>query len=150
MLLLGLKATCGFDNKFSQEHLIDLLKEKMALFSNDDFYQYSLGIIALHVNNADLPVEYGNTLLENVFFRKSRKKQFQNFKQVSQTQALGLVALSAILREKFVSHWMTKHGSNTIKKVQKEIEEDWKSWNNEQEDMDLERALHLLMVSFVS
>lgn len=145
-VMLGLKATCGFDKyKLNKEELSAVLRVKMKAFPNEefnDFYEYSLAMIALYVNGEQLLDEFGTTLLRGVFIGKNKTIFNKNSRLISDIEAIGLIALSAINKEKFIGHWVRKHASREQIKAKKKIEYILRNV----EELNLVTLLHMLQV----
>ena len=116
--LIGLKASC-YDN-VKRQNLISILKRKMSKYPQgefNNFFQLSLAMIALYVNNVEVPSIYGEKLLRGVFIGK---KTFRTLKKnkMSDTEAMGIMALSTLLHQRFTAHWVRKHAHKEVKKAE--------------------------------
>lgn len=120
--LIGLKASCYDDVK--RQNLISVLKRKMSKYPQgefNNFFQLSLAMIALYVNNVEVPSIYGEKLLRGVFIGK---KRFQPLKKdkMSDTEAMGIMALLTLLHQRFTAHWVRKHAHKEVKRAEMKLQ----------------------------
>ena len=116
--LIGLKASC-YDS-VKRQSLISMLKRKMSKYPQgefNNFFQLSLAMIALYVNNVEVPSIYGQKLLRGVFIGKKRFRPLKKDK-MSDTEAMGIMALLTLLHQRFTAHWVRKHAQKEVKKAE--------------------------------
>ncbi|XP_057294509.1 uncharacterized protein LOC130623023 isoform X2 [Hydractinia symbiolongicarpus] len=126
LLMIGMRASCKDVKNFKQRNLINILRKKMYAFPKgefDNFYQYCLGVIALYVNGQDIPSEFGEEILSNVLIGRKDQgtRKILNPNKMAETEALSVIALSAIGKQKFMSHWVRKHIYREQEKAVKKI-----------------------------
>ena len=147
-VMIGLRASCKDVRRYKKNDLIRALKAKMETFPTDEFnrfYEYSIGIIALYINGEDIPSPFGERLLQGVFIGERRRKKARKKKKqyhVTDTEALSLIALSAISKQKFTSHWVRKHTIREWKKARKKVDHILKTQTPE----NLVTFVHMLQV----
>ena len=127
LYILGLKASCEDVRNFNGDNLIKILKTKMKSFPKkefNNFYQFGIGVIALHVYDEFIPSMFGEMILKGVFIGKKRHAvhKTKNSNYISDTEVLSLLALSAIDQQKFVAHWTRKHIHREMKKALKKLD----------------------------
>ena len=117
--LIGLKASCNAENK----SLVNSLKSKIDKFPEGEFnhfFQFSLAVIALYLHDEEIPSVYGQKLIQNVFNSKKKINVHGN-STISDTKALSLLALSALLSQPSTTLSIRNQSLEIMKNTETEI-----------------------------
>merc|ERR1712183_185553 len=100
----GLKATCHDVKSFRGVNLIKTMKEKLESFpvgEFNNFYQYSMAVLALFVNDIAVSEKYGNQLVQ--YLSRDKRRTGRGNTCVSDTECMAIIALSGLLKQKRMS-----------------------------------------------
>ena len=156
MTLLGLKTITGHSEESYIRVLGKTLEKKLMTFPNQNFnsyYDYSLGLIALHVGGRKIPDRFANRLLKGLFVGDKNREKWNEMKMkndgtyLTDTEGMALLVLKAIATQKFVPHKIRKRTVTTMRKMKTKVRNMLKNRNI---DMDLRTQLHLLQVKVIS
>ena len=119
--LIGLKASCygNAENK----NLVNSLKSKIDKFPEGEFnhfFQFSLAVIALYLHDEEIPSVYGQKPIQNVFNSKKKINVHGN-STISDTKALSLLALSALLSQPSTTLSIRNQSLEIMKNTETEI-----------------------------
>ena len=119
--LIGLKASCygNAENK----SLVNSLKSKIDKFPEGEFnhfFQFSLAVIALYLHDEEIPSVYGEKIIQNVFTSKKKINGHGN-STISDTKALSLLALSALLSQPSTTLSIRNQSLEIMKNTETEI-----------------------------
>ena len=119
--LIGLKASCygNAENK----SLVNSLKSKIDKFPEGEFnhfFQFSLPVIALYLHDEEIPSVYGQKPIQNVFNSKKKINVHGN-STISDTKALSLLALSALLSQPSTTLSIRNQSLEIMKNTETEI-----------------------------
>ena len=119
--LIGLKASC-YGNA-ERICLVNSLKSKIDKFPEGEFnhfFQFSLAVIALYLHDEEIPSAYGEKIIQNVFTSKKKTDGHGNT-TISDTKALSLLALSALLSQPSTTLSIRNQSMEILTKTENEI-----------------------------
>jgi len=151
LVILGLKATCTDPKQYVGLDLVELLVQKMKKFPHDGFnnyYQYSLGIIALASADKYIDDSFLEKLLTNVFLGNGKKIKGSFGAIMNDTRLMGVLALQAAHRQKFHPHWYAKHVNRELRKAHKALKQVLK--NFDRMEKNIVTVAHMMQVLFSS
>ena len=111
--------SCNAENK----SLVNSLKSKIDKFPEGEFnhfFQFSLAVIALYLHDEEIPSVYGEKIIQNVFTSKKKINVHGN-STISDTKALSLLALSALLSQPSTTLSIRNQSLEIMKNAETEI-----------------------------
>ena len=146
-LLLVLKATCQPTGKKVKRRISTLMRKKLRDFPRgtfNNFYQYSLAIVALYVNNEQIPMRQVERLMQYLL-NNNNKKNEQEIDCTSDTKCMVIIALSAVIKQKALPIYFKEKGETLIKQAVSDIERQI-AQRNIQNLITLSHAIQVLQI----